>query len=248
MLIPWHAPGGAVWTLQRRYALQTGEETPSKGGKYTLPDASQHRPAVEYPYGADAAELQTAEEVWLVEGAADVLAVRALNRASLLPGGRRRSLVALGLAGVAHWPKVRDWTLQQARGRRVFLALDSDRAGQDAARDMGPDFLGAGATHVRLQRPGEGFKDWADASKARLGAGRQRPAAPSTPRPEAPEEKNEPPGPPANDAGELPEERAARSSYRVDRWGSWVDRDAPDGPPPFLPRFTIGYVLSLIHI
>ena len=72
----------------------------------------------------------------------------------------------------------------------------------------------------------------------RLGAGRQHPAAPSTPRPE---EKNEPPGPPANDAGELPEERAARSSYRVDRWGSWVDRDAPDGPSPFLPRFAVGY-------
>lgn len=243
LLIPWRAPGGAVWTLQRRYALQTGEETPSKGGKYTLPDASQHRPAAEYPYGANAVELQTAEEVWLVEGAADVLAVRALNRAGLL-GGQRRSLVALGLAGVALWPKVRDWTLQQTRGRRVFLALDSDRAGQDAARRMVADFLGAGATRVRLQRPGEGFKDWADASKARLGAGRQHPAAPSTPRPEAPEEKNEPPGPPANDAGELPWERAARAGYRVSRWGSWVDRDAPDGPPPFLLRFTIGYVRS----
>jgi hypothetical protein len=106
------------------------------------------------------------------------------------------------------------------------------------------DFSRAGVTSLRRQRPGEGFKDWADASKARLGAGRQRPAAPSTPRPEAPEEKNEPPGPPANDAGELPEERAARSGYRVDRWGSWVDRDAPDGPPPFLPRFAVGYVRS----
>ena len=241
LLIPWRAPGGAVWTLQRRYALQTGEEKPSKGGKYTLPDASQHRPAAEYPYGADAAELQTAEEVWLVEGAADVLAVRALNRAVLLPGGQRRSLVALGFAGVAHWPKVRDWTLQQARGRRVFLALDSDRAGEDAVRGLVADFRRAGVTSLRRQRPGEGFKDWADASKARLGAGRQRPAAPSTPRPEAPEEKNEPPGPPANDAGELPGERAARAGYRVDTWGAWVDRDAPDGPPPFLPRFAVGY-------
>lgn len=243
LLIPWRAPGGAVWTLQRRYALQTGEEIPSKGGKYTLPDASQHRPAAEYPYGADAAELQTAEEVWLVEGAADVLAVRALNREGLL-GGQRRSLVALGLAGVALWPKVRDWTLQQARGRRVFLALDSDRAGQDAARRMVADFLGAGATRVRLQRPGEGFKDWADASKARLGAGRQRPAAPSTPRPEAPEEKNEPPGPPANDAGETAEERAARFGYRINRWGSWVELGEPDGPPPIHPRFAVGYVRS----
>jgi len=239
LLIPWRAPGGAVWTLQRRYALQTGEEIPSKGGKYTLPEASYHRPAAEYPYGADAAELQTAEEVWLVEGAADVLAVRALNRAGLL-GGQRRSLVALGLAGVALWPKVRDWTLQQARGRRVFLALDSDRAGQDAARDMGPDFRRAGATLVRLQRPGEGFKDWADASKARLGAGRQRPAAPSTPRPEAPEEESKPPGPPANDAGELPEERAARLGYRIDASGAWLE-PGEASLAPFLPRFAVGY-------
>jgi len=244
LLIPWRAPGGAVWTLQRRFAPRTGEELPAKGGKYALPDARQHRPAAEYPYGADSPELQTAEELWLVEGAIDVLAVRALNRAGLLPGGQRRSLVALGLAGVAHWPKVRAWTLQQARGRRVFLALDADRAGEDAVRGLVADFHQAGAVKVRRQRPGSGFKDWADATAAKLGAGRQRPAPAPAPQPAAPEEESEPPGPPANDTGETAEERAARFGYRINRWGSWVELGAPDGPPPIHPRFVPGYVRS----
>jgi len=169
LLIPWRAPGGTIWTLQRRFAPSTGEELPAEGGKYALPDTRQHRPAAEYPYGADSTKLQTAEELWLVEGAIDVLAVRALNRAGLLSGGQRRSLVALGLAGVAHWPKVRAWTLQQARGRHVFLALDADRAGQDSARSVSDDFHRAGAVRVRLQRPGSGFKDWAEASASKLG-------------------------------------------------------------------------------
>ncbi len=241
LLIPWRAPGGQVWTLQRRYAPLTGEEVPAKGGKYMLPDAAQHRPAAEYPYGADSPDLQTAEELWLVEGAVDVLALRALNAGGFL-AGKRRSLVALGLAGVPHWPKVRAWTLQQARGRRVFLALDADRAGEDAVRGLVADFQRAGA--VRRQRPGSGFKDWAEATAAKLGAGRQRPAAAPADAPEAPEEESKPPGPPANDSHETAEERAARHGYRLNRWGSWVELGEPDGLPPFHPRFALGYVRS----
>lgn len=247
LLIPWRAPGGQVWTLQRRYAPLTGEEVPAKGGKYALPNAAQHRPVAEYPYGADAPDLQTAEELWLVEGAVDVLALRALNQAGLLPGGQRRSLVALGLAGVAHWPKVRAWTLQQARGRRVYLALDADRAGQDTARSLSDGFYRAGAVRVWLQptkKVGPGFKDWAEAAAAKLGAGRQRPAAAPAAAPESPEEESKPPGPPANDSHEPPEERAARLGYRLNRWGSWVELGEPDGPPPFQPRFALGYVRS----
>jgi DNA primase len=243
LLIPWRAPGGQIWTLQRRYAPRTGEEVPAKGGKYMLPDASQHRSAAEYPYGADSPDLQTAEELWLVEGAVDVLAVRALNAAGQLRG-QRRSLVALGLAGVAHWPKVRVWTLAQARGRSVFLALDADRAGEDAVRGLVADFQRAGAVRVRRQRPGSGFKDWAEATAAKLGAGRQRPAPAPAPQPAAPEEESEPPGPPANDTGETAEERAARFGYRINRWGSWVELGEPDGPPPIHPRFAVGYVRS----
>ena len=244
LLIPWRAPGGQVWTLQRRFAPRTGEEVPAKGGKYLLPDGAQYRPAEEYPYGAEAPELQTAEELWLVEGAVDVLAVRALNDAGLLPGGKRRLLVALGLAGVAHWPRVRAWALQQARGRHVFLALDSDRAGEDAVQGMVAGFHQAGAARVRRQRPGAGFKDWAEATAAKLGAGRQRPAAAPAAASEAPEDDQEPPGPPANDAIEAPEERAARFGYRINPWGSWVEAGEPDGPAPFLARFAVRYARS----
>lgn len=47
--------------------------------------------------------------------------------------------------------------------------------------------------------------------------------------------------PAANDAPvETAADRAARHGYRIDRWGSYVDLDAPDGRAPFAPRFAVG--------
>lgn len=202
LLIPWRAPGGRIWTLQRRYAPVHGAENPPREGfKYALPPGDAHRPRGSFPYGADSPELASADEVWIVEGAVDVLAVRALNARGLLAGGRRR-LVALGLPGLGAWGQVKDWTLEQVRGRPVYLALDADEAGQEATARIGADCHRAGASKVRRQRPGSGFKDWGEAAAARIGQARE--PAPKAKEPaEEPAEESEPPGP-ANDAPEAP--------------------------------------------
>lgn len=175
MLIPWRAPDGSIWTLERRYAPRYGDEKPPRGGKYSQPDARHHQPPAAYPYGADSPELSTAKEVWLVEGALDVLAVRALNdRGMLTPDGSRRPLVALGLPGVGAWPRVRSWVGQHVPGRTVRLALDADAAGAAVVTAIAADCRQGGAASVRRKGPPEGFKDWADVSAQELGLGGAR--------------------------------------------------------------------------
>lgn len=175
LLIPWRDPGGRIWTLQRRYAPQYGDELPTKGGKYLLPDTKIHRPEAQYPYGADAPELESAEEIWLVEGAVDALAVRALNARGLLTvDGSPRRLAVLGLPGVGAWPQVRPWVLERVRGRAVRVALDADGAGETLVAAIGTDCHAAGAVRVTRKRPPEGCKDWADVSARELGLARAR--------------------------------------------------------------------------
>lgn len=175
LLIPWRAPGGEMWTLERRYAPRYGDEKPPKGGKYAQPDRRHHQPRAVYPYGADAAELGTATELWLVEGALDVLAVRALNARGLLTAdGSPRHLVVLGLPGVGAWPQVRPWVLERVRGRAVLVALDADGAGETLVAAIGTDCHAAGAVRVTRKRPPEGCKDWADVSARELGLARAR--------------------------------------------------------------------------
>jgi DNA primase len=175
LLIPWRAPGGGVWTVERRYAPRYGDETPPKGGKYAQPDRRYHQPPAVYPYGADAPELATATELWLVEGALDVLAVRALNARGLLTAdGSPRHQVVLGLPGVGAWLQVRPWVLEHIQGRAVRVALDADGAGETLVAAIGTDCHAAGAVRVTRKRPPEGCKDWADVSARELGLARAR--------------------------------------------------------------------------
>jgi len=175
LLIPWRAPGGEVWTLERRYAPRYGDEKPTKGGKYTQPDRRHHQPPAVYPYGADAAELGTATELWLVEGALDVLAVRALNARGLLAAdGSPRRLAVLGLPGVGAWTQVRPWVLERVQGRAVLVALDADAAGAALVATIGAECRAAGAASVRRKGPPVGCKDWADVSARELGLARAK--------------------------------------------------------------------------
>jgi DNA primase len=67
--------------------------------------------------------------------------------------------------------------LRHARGRRVLVAFDADKAGDRAAKEgaaaqaMQRELWGAGAIDVVRRKP-VGFKDWAELAAARLGFGR----------------------------------------------------------------------------
>jgi DNA primase len=169
LLIPWRGPGGRLWTLQRRWVRPDGDTAaspPKLGqrtvGKYLFPPTSSLNPSGAWPYGWDRAESGAFEELWLCEGAVDVLALRALNRrGELKAGGGERPLAVLGLAGLQSWGKVRDDVLALAKGRRCFVALDSDEPAEKAADQIGPELYRAGALRVTRIRPRQG-KDWAE--------------------------------------------------------------------------------------
>lgn len=166
LLIPWRGAEGRLWTLQRRWCSDDGDTqaAPAKGGpgKYLFPSTDHLEPSSHAPYGWDRAEDGAAEELWLCEGAVDVLALRALNRLGLLrQGGGERSMAALGLAGLQSWTKAKEPVLQLARGRRVFLAFDDDDPAERAAEQIQPEVYRAGALQVRRVRPRQG-KDWAE--------------------------------------------------------------------------------------
>lgn len=173
LLIPWRAPDGGVWTLQRRWAPLYGDEAPPKGvPKYVFPSTQVYNPRGAYPYGIERAELEDCAELWVVEGARDVLAVRAL---AALEG--RGGLAVLGLPGVARWRELAPQVLRYARGRVVCVALDDDEAGNKAAVQVCRDVWRAGASKVRRSRPGRGCKDWAELLRVELSGGPEGRAA-----------------------------------------------------------------------
>lgn len=169
LLIPWRGPQGRLWTLQRRWVRADGDTAaspPKLGqktvGKYLFPPTSSLTPSGSWCYGWDRAEAGEFEEMWLCEGAVDVLALRALNRrGELRVGGGERPLAALGLAGLQSWSKVKDDVLALARGRRCFLALDNDEPAEKLADQAGHELYRAGALQVKRVRPRQG-KDWAE--------------------------------------------------------------------------------------
>lgn len=142
--IPWRGLDGAIATIQRRRCdAATGE-------RYALPSGR----APSAPYGAEAlARAPRGAAIVIVEGAADVLAARALARGPI---------VALGLPGVGAWRA--SWATL-ATGRRVLVALDADAAGDRSADVLARDLAAAGASHVERVRPPA--KDWCDALASR---------------------------------------------------------------------------------
>jgi hypothetical protein len=179
LLIPWRRPDGRPWGLQRRFAPLYGDESPSgRTPKYYWPSTVVYDPSPRYAYGVDSPALETAREVWLVEGAPDVLAVRALARNGALGSYVSPRPAVLGLPGVEMWPQFRASVLQHVRGRRVLIAFDADKAGDRAVKEkageaMIADLVKAGAREVVRRRPGAGSKDWAELAAARFGFGRE---------------------------------------------------------------------------
>ena len=156
LAIPWRDESGAEQTVQLRYCDESGDTSaaPASGPKYRFPAGGGAR----LPYGAHRAELRDAgAEVWIVEGAIDALAVRALAR---LVGAEGR-VAPLGLPGVSSWPKMRDWVLARCRDRVVVIATDADEAGDRAATQIAED-VRAVARVVRRERCAGGPKDWAE--------------------------------------------------------------------------------------
>jgi DNA primase len=142
VLIPWRDETGRIVTVQQR-------ATDSSEPRYVCPTSRGPR----LPYGTERlAEAKGAAEVAFVEGAFDVLALRALCRR------RGRERVVLGVPGVSGWRK--EWATL-AEGRVVHVALDADEAGERAAVRIAKDLHDAGASRVLRTRPHRA-KDWAD--------------------------------------------------------------------------------------
>lgn len=161
LLIPWRNQAGKVWMLQRRFAPVYGDEQPGPhdGGKYRQEVCADVEPT---PYGIERFH-EGAAEVWLVEGAADVLAVRALCRRGLL--GACAPLVALGLPGVGSWERYRASILPLLSGRTLVVATDTDAAGERVVETIAADAYRAGAADVQRERVADGVKDWSEVTR-----------------------------------------------------------------------------------
>lgn len=141
LLIPFRSPTGALQTVQRR---RLDDKTP----RYLFPAGYR----AEWPYGAEnIPSMSPGTSVVYVEGAFDALERIAKYRAA------RADRLVLGIPGVASWRA--EWA-EPAQGREARVALDNDRAGEEAARCLVADLWQAGATAVHRTLPADGRKDW----------------------------------------------------------------------------------------
>jgi DNA primase len=150
LVIPYRAPGvdGAIHTVQRRLVRpprDSGEQ------KFVFP-RGRGKPIHPYLLPGDLEELSPSAPVAFVEGAPDTLALRALCQRS------GRAVLVLGIPGVKNWRP--EWAAF-AKGRTALLALDADRAGDDAIATIHRDLHTASA--IKRWRPTTGTgKDWAE--------------------------------------------------------------------------------------
>lgn len=165
LIVPWRDPSGAIVEIQRRYAPVAGDEhCPARTPKYVFPSTAEYQPDEHFPYGIDHPDCAHAEAIWIVEGAVDVLALRALNAARPKPA----SMVALGVAGVERWEAVGDKVRGLAKGRKIRVALDADRAGESKVATIVEAMFRAGALEVTRPRPPGGAKDWGEVAAKTL--------------------------------------------------------------------------------
>ena len=139
ILIPWRGPSGSL-TIQRRVI---GSDTP-KEERYRFPNGY----GAKWPYGADKALASNAKTLAIVEGAPDVLAVR-----KAFPDLAVIGLQSAGSTLRAEW---RDLFV----GREVYVALDTDQAGQGATDRLMARALDLGAKSADVWQPPQPHKDW----------------------------------------------------------------------------------------
>ena len=162
LVIPWRGGPGIladVAVLQRRridlvkaiegeIGRDAWRET-GDGSKYVLPAGVP----IPWLYGIEAAEgADESTTLFIVEGALDVLAVRALARDA------GKNVWALGMPGAGAWRA--DWTAA-AQGRDVIVGLDADAAGDNSVPGIMLDFKTAGS-NVKAEAPTSPAKDWAE--------------------------------------------------------------------------------------
>jgi hypothetical protein len=146
LCIPWRTPEGVIYSLQRR-RIDHGEP------RYVGPRGR----AFVWPFGIERMrEAPVEAPIAFVEGAIDVLALRALCRA------RGEPTIVLGLPGVSAWRP--SWATF-ARGRVAAVAVDTDAAGERVVGEMARDLCDAGARRIERWKAPAG--DWADAAARR---------------------------------------------------------------------------------
>jgi hypothetical protein len=143
LIIPWKDPAGLVVNLQRRRIDDGAPKYVGAKGR-----------AFPWPYGAEHVRaLPHDAPIVLVEGAVDVLALRAIL------AEQNEAVLVVGLPGLAGWRS--SWAAL-ARGRVAAVALDADAAGERDVMKVGAELLAAGAVRVERRKPDEGAKDWAE--------------------------------------------------------------------------------------
>ena len=139
LCIPWRGPSSAL-TIQRRVI---GSDTP-KEDRYRFPGGH----GAKWPYGADRALASNAKTLVIVEGAPDVLAVRVAFPDLAIVG-----LQSAGSALRSEWAPM-------FAGRDVYVALDSDRAGQGNIDRLASQALELGSISADVWQVPAPHKDW----------------------------------------------------------------------------------------
>jgi DNA primase len=180
LLIPWRSPDGRINELQRRYAPRNGtgrEAPPAKTPKYVFASREDYSPQARYAYGVDRKlELDQADEIFLVEGAVDAIAIRALvrleNQVRAEFGKAPLRIEPLGLPGVTSWKQVGSSVLPFLAGKVVQIGFDNDdtpKPGVEAAVELvNREARRAGARAVKRALPPDGHKDWAEYLAAKV--------------------------------------------------------------------------------
>jgi len=145
VVVVWRSRSAVAVGLQRRLIRANREREP----KYVT---MRDQPLAQ-PYGVEKLDPTANWPVALVEGAIDVLSMRALSARH----GLQR--IALGMPGASNWR--RGWA-DLLVGREVLVAFDNDEAGDAAAVRVVRDLRAAGALRVLRSKP-LATKDWNDA-------------------------------------------------------------------------------------
>jgi DNA primase len=144
LVIPWRRSDGRIDTLQRRLIA------PSRRPQ-TPPYVFLRGRRPKEPYGVE--RLRTGQPIAWVEGAMDAEALQCITSGKL---------VALGLPGVNGW--ISAWS-RYAEGRRMYIATDGDKPGEDCAAQIAHD-CGGGE-----RRRAPAGQDWGDVWRLRERSG-----------------------------------------------------------------------------